>query len=108
RMAGDLRRAPLVAVAFAGKLMAEARWAAADAVLEGAAATSAEACAMWAELALRLGDFQAAERRARAVRINGADSPQWTSWYDRFMERLARERLAGQERRTGGARSKRY
>ena len=79
---------PELSYQLAKSLVQAGRELTADRLLNATAQFSPDAAALWAEQALALGDFSAAEERAYQARRQGRSSAQWTAWYDGFCLRL--------------------
>jgi len=84
RLAGS----PILAGVLAEKLIAAQRMVTADKVLERVTSKSPNLRAMWAELALQMGDFSAASKRARTAWELEMTSPARSRWYEDFKKRL--------------------
>ncbi|MCX7806686.1 MAG: hypothetical protein N3A38_16090, partial [Planctomycetota bacterium] len=92
RLADRLPDCPALVEVLARKLLADGRLVLANRVLEKASSRSPRILALWAELALQLGDFEEAQSRAEALRNGNLASLSWARWYDEFVARLERSR----------------
>lgn len=79
---------PILQFAIAGRLVSERRWLIASKILLPIASSSSELSALYAEVALGMEDFEAANERALNTRDIAADSVYWGNWYDRFKSRI--------------------
>jgi len=84
----ELVKFPVLSGVLAQTLMNDRRYASADQVLEKVAGASPDLGAQWAELALQMGDVNAASYRARQAWEQGLSSPRWGDWYYQFQERI--------------------
>lgn len=92
RLADRLPACPALAEVLARKLLAGGRLVMANKVLEKSHQRSPRLQALWAEMALQLGDFEEARSRAETLRNGNLASLSWARWYDEFVARLERSR----------------
>jgi len=88
----ELGRFPTLAAVTAQVLMQDGRWAACDRLLEQVAEKSPDLTALWAEVALAMGDPLAASLRARAAWEQDLSSARRSAWYGEFQQRLRERR----------------
>lgn len=88
----ELGRHTVLAAALGKALLDDRRWSACDKLLAQVAARSPDLSALWAELALEMGDLAAAANRARAAWEMDLTSTRWSRWYARFRDKLKEKR----------------
>jgi len=98
RLLPFLPQYPNLSAALAARLVGSGKFVAADRLLSSVAQRSPDLAAMWAELALRLGDYRAASSRAYDAWMQGLSSPHWGLWYDQFRQRVDEREKAGRSR----------